>query len=62
MSRALKTRVEENTLECNCGMKWMTSVEVCRGAESSGHEDRHADIFTFLEALGVYGLEFMILV
>ncbi|CAA22095.3 eLRR (extracellular Leucine-Rich Repeat) ONly [Caenorhabditis elegans] len=27
MSRALKTRIEENTLECSCGMKWMTSVE-----------------------------------
>ncbi|EGT45710.1 hypothetical protein CAEBREN_15010 [Caenorhabditis brenneri] len=27
MSKALKTRMEENTLECNCGMKWMTSVE-----------------------------------
>lgn len=28
LSKALKTRMEENTLECNCGMKWMTSVEV----------------------------------
>lgn len=27
MSKALKTRIEENTLECTCGMKWMTSVE-----------------------------------
>ncbi|PIC40308.1 hypothetical protein B9Z55_011698 [Caenorhabditis nigoni] len=27
MSKALKTRMEENTMECNCGMKWMTSVE-----------------------------------
>uniref|UniRef100_A0A1I7U3M2 Recep_L_domain domain-containing protein n=1 Tax=Caenorhabditis tropicalis TaxID=1561998 RepID=A0A1I7U3M2_9PELO len=27
MSKSLKTRMEENTLECNCGMKWMASVE-----------------------------------
>ncbi|CAB3403050.1 unnamed protein product [Caenorhabditis bovis] len=26
-SKALKLRVEENTVECNCSLKWMTSIE-----------------------------------
>uniref|UniRef100_A0A8R1DWX9 Uncharacterized protein n=1 Tax=Caenorhabditis japonica TaxID=281687 RepID=A0A8R1DWX9_CAEJA len=33
MSKAIKTRVEENTLECNCGMKWMTSIEMMTKTE-----------------------------